>query len=278
MRPRHTAAVPELPEVETIRRQIEPDLAGRRVLDAWAFASPKFDEAPAAVGATFTGVRRRGKYLLADLDLDGRPHELVVHLGMTGRLGVAPPSDADGPHLRAAWSLDDGRRLTFTDVRRFGRIAVVPAGEHAALPTLAALGPEPFDEAFSPDGLRRSVNAGRRAVKTQLLSQRLVAGVGNIYADEALWRAGVHPAARRLTRARAAALRDAVRGALADGLDHGGTTLRDYRDALGGEGSHQHSLDCYGRAGSPCRRCGVELRRTVVAARGTTFCPVCQTR
>ncbi len=270
--------MPELPEVETIRRQIEGELVGRRVVEAWAFPSAKFDQAPAAVGATVTAVRRRGKYLLADLDLDGRPHELVVHLGMTGRLAVVADDLADGPHLRAAWSLDDDRRMTFTDVRRFGRIAVVEAGDHAGLPTLAALGPEPFDDAFTPEELRRGVNASRRAVKTQLLSQRLVAGVGNIYADEALWRAGVHPGARRLTRAGAIALRDAVRGALADGLDHGGTTLRDYRDALGGEGSHQHALDCYGRGGEPCSRCGTALRRTVVDARSTTFCPACQRR
>ena len=278
--------MPELPEVETIRRQLGPELVGRRVVEAWAFPSAKFDEAPAATGATVTGLRRRGKYLLADLLHDGDHLELVVHLGMTGRLaidagdpvagGVSGPGS--GPHLRAAWLLDDGRRLSFTDVRRFGRIAVVTAGAHERLPTLAALGPEPFDDAFTPDALRTAVNRGRRHVKTHLLSQRVVAGVGNIYADESLWRAGVHPCARRLTRAGAQALRDAIRDVLDEGIEHGGTTLRDYRDALGGEGSHQHALDCYGRAGQPCRRCGVALRRTVVDARTTTFCPRCQCR
>jgi formamidopyrimidine-DNA glycosylase len=285
--------MPELPEVETIRRQLAPGLLGREVVGAWAFPSPKFDEAPAAIGATVTGLRRRGKYLLADLERDGRAEELIVHLGMTGRLAIdggAVPGDIDGgavpgdshggdePHLRAAWLLDDGRRLSFTDVRRFGRVAVVEAGDHDRLPTLAALGPEPFDESFTPESLRRAVNGAHRHVKTHLLSQRVVAGVGNIYADESLWRSGVHPCARRLTRTRAAALRDAVRATLAEGIAHGGTTLRDYRDALGGEGSHQDALDCYGRAGEPCSRCGVLLRHTVVDARSTTFCPSCQRR
>jgi formamidopyrimidine-DNA glycosylase len=274
--------VPELPEVETIRRQLGPDLEGRRIAEAWAFPSAKFDEAPAAVGATVGPLGRRGKYLLAPLDRDGRPHELVVHLGMTGRLAIdrreLVASDGSEPHLRAAWRLDDGRRLTFVDVRRFGRIAVVASGDHDRLPTLAALGPEPFDDAFTPDALRDAVNRSRRHVKTHLLSQRVVAGVGNIYADEALWRAGVHPCSRRLTRADADRLRDAVRDVLAEGIDDGGTTLRDYRDALGGEGAHQHALDCYGRAGEPCPRCGTTLRRCVVDARTTTFCPACQTR
>jgi formamidopyrimidine-DNA glycosylase len=110
------------------------------------------------------------------------------------------------------------------------------------------------------------------------VDQSFVVGIGNIYADEALWRAGVHPRSRRLTRTGAIALRDAIRAALAEGIAHGGTTLRDYRDALGGSGSHQHALDCYGRAGEPCSRCATELRRTVVDARSTTFCPTCQKR
>ena len=283
--------VPELPEVETIRRQLAPKLEGRTVETAWSFPSPKFDDAPAAVGRTIDAVRRRGKYLLIGL-VDGAVHptgsdpatsELVVHLGMTGRLGITPPgaiddSGADDPHLRSSWTLDDGAILTFHDVRRFGRVAVVPAGDHSRLPTLSSLGPEPDDEAFDPDHLRGAVNRGRRAVKTVLLSQRVVAGVGNIYADEALWRAGVDPRARHLTRAAAARLRDAIRDVLSEGVDNGGTTLRDYVDADGSPGRNQHRLDCYGRAGRPCHRCGTELRGTVVDARSTSWCPDCQRR
>jgi formamidopyrimidine-DNA glycosylase len=286
--------VPELPEVETIRRQLDPLLAGSVIVDAWAFPSPKFDDAPLAVGARVEGVRRRGKYLLVGLDHDGEPHELVVHLGMTGRLAV---DGADSPvqrgtvssweesvfvprtdHLRARWLLHDGRTLWFDDVRRFGRIAVVRAGEHASLPTLAALGPEPFDEAFTPEHLRSRVHASDRAIKTQLLSQRVVAGVGNIYADEALWRAQVHPASKRITRASAVLLRDSIRDVLEEGIRNGGTTLRNYRDAEGGSGSHQRHLDCYGRSGEPCARCGAVLRHGVLDARSTTWCPRCQRR
>jgi len=275
--------VPELPEVETIRRQLVDRLTDRQILDAWGFASPKFSTAPVAVGATITDVTRRGKYLLLPLRRDGAPptQELIVHLGMTGRLAVTDRSIDhldDEPHLRAWWSLGDGSALTFHDVRRFGRIAVVDRGDHRALPTLAALGPEPDSEEFTAEHLRRRVNSGSRRIKTVLLSQRVVAGVGNIYADEALWRAGVDPRARRLTRAAADRLRDAIRDVLSEGVDNGGTTLRDYVDADGSPGRNQHRLDCYGRAGRPCNRCGTELRGAVVDARSTSWCPDCQRR
>jgi formamidopyrimidine-DNA glycosylase len=315
----HFPIVPELPEVETIRRQLRPHLRGARVVDAWSFPSAKFDDAPRAVGGRVTDVERRGKYLLIGLDLpdltpepapvrteepDGRTAELIVHLGMTGRLSVGGESNeghatipsgrragvsADWPtatlhppatdqHLRARWWFEDGRSLRFDDVRRFGRVAVVPAGDHRRLPTLDALGPEPFDDEFDPGHLRREVNRSRRALKTQLLGQRVVAGVGNIYADEALWTAGIHPASRRLTLAAAAHLHAALREVLTRGIENGGTTLRDYRDASGGAGHNQHHLECYGRAGAPCRRCGATLLHTVIDARSTTFCGTCQRR
>jgi formamidopyrimidine-DNA glycosylase len=272
--------VPELPEVETIRAQLDPLLRGSVVIDGWAFPSAKFADAPLAVGARLGGVRRRGKYLLVDLDDGADARELVLHLGMTGRLSVRDAADAaePGPHLRARWQLEDGRTFLFDDIRRFGRIAVVDAGDHAALPTLAALGPEPFDEAFTPERLRTMVNRSSRAVKTQLLSQRVVAGVGNIYADEALWRAQVHPGARRITRAQAERLRDAVVQVLTEAVANGGTTLRDYRNVRGTYGSNQHNLDCYGQAGLPCVRCGEPLHRVVVDARSTTYCRSCQRR
>lgn len=276
----HTPAMPELPEVETIRRQLEPSLVGASVVESWAFPSAKFDDASAAIGSTVQKVSRRGKYLLIAISDGSTDAELVLHLGMTGRLAVVPlqahEAEAAHPHLRAWWALDDGRVLTFHDARRFGRIAVVAPGDYASMPTLAALGPEPTDTEFTAESLRSSINAGRRRVKTALLSQRPVAGVGNIYADEALWRAGVDPRARRLTKTGAARLRDSIRDVLQEGIDHGGTTLRDYVDADGAAGEHQHSLDCYGRAGEPCRRCGATMSAAVLDGRSTTWCRRCQ--
>ena len=266
--------MPELPEVETVRRGLEPVLVGRRFLDSGAHPSAKFNAAPGVIGRTVRSVDRRGKYLLVGLD-DGR--RLVVHLGMTGQFRVRTEPGAEDPHVRAWWLLDDGRTLEFRDVRRFGRIAIV-GDDLSGLPTLAALGPEPFDPAFDADDLWRGVNRSQIRVKTQLLGQRLVAGVGNIYADEALWRARVHPASRRITRPAAHRLHDAIIDVLAEGIEHGGTTLRDYRTVEGGEGSNQHRLDCYGQAGQPCTRCGTVLQRSIVDARGTTHCPRCQRR
>jgi formamidopyrimidine-DNA glycosylase len=265
--------MPELPEVETVRRGLEPLVRGRRFTEAWGHPSPKFAEAPAAVGSTVAAVDRRGKYLLLRLHDD---RSLVVHLGMTGQLRLRREAAPD-PYVRAWWGLDDGQTLELRDVRRFGRIAVV-GDDLSALPTLAALGPEPFDPAFTPASLWAGLRASRARVKTQLLGQRVVAGVGNIYADEALWRAGVHPGARTISRPAAARLHHALVEVLAEGIDHGGTTLRDYRTVEGGTGENQHRLECYGRAGLPCVRCGTVLRRSVLDGRGTTHCPTCQRR
>jgi formamidopyrimidine-DNA glycosylase len=272
---RHTGDVPELPEVETVRRGLEPVVAGRRVVEAWGHPSGKFCSAPLAAGPTIDDVRRRGKYLLFGLD-DGR--ELIVHLGMTGRLRLRGPGDEGDPYVRAWWRLDDGEVLEVRDVRRFGRLAVVEAGDHTAMPTLAKQGPEPWDPVLDDGGLWRNLRRSRARVKTQLLSQRPIAGVGNIYADEGLWLAGVHPSRRTVTRRQADALLAGLREALELGLANGGTTLRDYR-AVGGEaGRNRAALRCYGRAGEPCERCGTPLRRSVVDARSTTSCPACQLR
>ena len=265
--------MPELPEVETVRRQLAPLVTGRSITEAWGHPSPKFASAPQAAGARVEAVGRRGKYLLLALDDD---RELVVHLGMTGVLRLRP-GDLD-PYVRAWWALDDGRVLELRDVRRFGRIGVVPVGEYASLPTLAVQGPEPWDEALDDGGLWKRTRRSRARIKTQLLSQRPLAGVGNIYADEALWRAGIHPARRTITRKEADRLLAELRLVLEQGIANGGTTLRDYRSPDGEPGRNQLELGCYGRAGEPCARCGTELRRTVIDARGTTFCPTCQPR
>lgn len=271
--------MPELPEVETIRRQLAPVVEGKRIIDAWAFPSTKFTAAVETPGATLGKVGRRGKYLVAPLDDD---RELIVHLGMTGRLQISPPAEAtpadDDRYVRAWWQLDDDSFLSLRDVRRFGRIAVVPAGDYHDLPTLDHLGPEPFSDDFTPKSLYAAVAASSRHLKTQLISQRAVAGVGNIYADEALWRACINPGVTRLSLGRATVLHAAVRGALADAIGNDGTTFRDYRAANGEPGRNQRHLDCYGRAGLPCNRCGTVLRRRVLDARSTTWCPHCQRR
>lgn len=263
--------MPELPEVETIRTALEPRLIGRRLTSPSAFDSPKFTPALELDDVAVTAVRRRAKYLLIDVD-DGR--QLVIHLGMTGTLHLG--ATVEDPYVRASWAVDGDETFTFRDVRRFGRLRVVPRDDHSSIPTLATAGPEPFDPAFDAAHLHGALAASRRHVKTQLLSQRPVAGLGNIYADEALWLAGVNPAARRVTRTQAAALAEAIIETLEAGIVHGGTTLRDYRSLGGVRGSNQHHLHAYGRAGQPCDRCGSTMRRRSLDARTTTWCPSCQ--
>jgi formamidopyrimidine-DNA glycosylase len=272
--------VPELPEVESVRRQLAPELTGRTVVDVWWDPHPqqRFSDVGLLAGRRIEAVTRRGKYLLCPLDagVDG-PLELVLHLGMTGSFRIVGRDAAEDAHLRARAELDDGRSLRFRDPRRFGRVSVVPAGRYAGrVPTLVTLGPEPlsdeFDVARFADGLART----RAPVKAALLGQRLVAGVGNIYADEALWRARIHPTSRHVGPARAGRLHGIIREVLAAAIEREGTTFRDYQMVNGESGRYADFLDVYGRAGLPCPRCGTTLRGTVVAQRGTTYCPRCQ--
>jgi formamidopyrimidine-DNA glycosylase len=268
--------VPELPEVETVRRQLAPWLTGRLILGARrvdAPDGPKYRGLTRAVGQRIERVDRLGKFIV--MPLSGGD-ELVVHLGMTGVVSADRPAD----HVRVALELDgsEPRTLHFRDPRRFGRFVVLAPGERHHLPTLAAIGPEPLSDAFDLEGFAQALATRRAGVKAVLLSQRVVAGVGNIYADEALWRARVHPEAPcyRLARNRVAALHRAIREVLAAGLDDGGTTLRDYRGVDGAKGSHQDALAAYGREGEPCLKCGKPLERIVVGQRGTSYCPRCQ--
>ncbi|HEX2027307.1 MAG TPA: bifunctional DNA-formamidopyrimidine glycosylase/DNA-(apurinic or apyrimidinic site) lyase [Nitriliruptorales bacterium] len=263
--------MPELPEVESIRRQLEPELIGRRVTSLDHEPQRRFLDLHLLVGRSILGVGRRGKYLLCPLD---QHRELVVHLGMTGSLRFAAAED----HTRARLQLDDGRTLIYRDPRRFGRLAVVAAGDHSAIPTLARLGPEPLTDGFDRDRFAAALAATRAPVKAALLAQRLVAGIGNIYADEALWTARIHPGSRRVGRGRARELHRAIREVLTQAVEREGTTFRDYRMVNGQSGRNADFLQAYGRAGSPCRRCGAPLRRVVIAQRGTTYCPACQRR
>ena len=267
--------MPELPEVESVRRQLAPVLAGRRVVTVWHDVQQRFLDLDRLTGRTVTGVGRRGKFLLCPLDSG---LELVMHLGMTGVLRVGL-GDADPvTHVRARLGLHDGSTLHFRDVRRFGRLAVVDAGSYERIPTLAKLGPEPLSDDFDPARFARELAATRAPVKPWLLSQRPVAGVGNIYADEAHWLAGIHPASRRVGRERATALHAAIRRVLADAIEREGTTFRDYRMVNGESGRNADFLVAYGQSGRPCPRCSTPMRKIVLGGRGTTFCPTCQRR
>jgi formamidopyrimidine-DNA glycosylase len=267
--------MPELPEVETIRRQLAPWLTGRRIRFARrvdAPAGPKYDGLERAAGQRIEAVGRRGKFLLCPLS---GGDELVVHLGMSGALRCDQPSG----HLRVEVGLDGAppRRLYFEDPRRFGRFLVVHAGDYRALPTLARMGREPFDEALDAAAFHGALDTPT-PIKTHLLSQRPVAGLGNIYVDEALWRVRLHPSrpSRSLRRPQAAALLAAIRAVLGEALAMHGTTLRNYRRVDGGRGSFASELAVYGRTAEPCLRCGSAIARIVLGARGTHFCPRCQ--
>ena len=274
--------MPELPEVETVRRRLEPELVGRR-LERVDIRDPRltrpFD--PAGVAAELEGelvaaLDRRGKYLVFRFE-SGRV--LLVHLRMTGQLlhanGDSLP--AEDAHRRAVVRLDDGSDVIYRDVRRFGTWLLVEPGELG--PYLDdRVGHEPLARAFTPKRLGE-VLVGRRApVKAVLLDQRRLAGVGNIYADEALWRAGIHPRrpAGELADAEIAALHRSVRAALRAGIARHGATLSNYRQPDGASGRMQEEFKVYGRGGEPCDRCGTPIEKTRVAGRGTWYCPSCQ--
>ena len=273
--------MPELPEVETIRAQLQPELVGRRieeleVLDErWSRPVAPERLAAAVSGRSIEGLDRRGKYLLLRLDCG---ETLIMHLRMTGNL-LLVDGEGSQAYLRARFRLDDGRELHFTDPRRFGEafLLAAPALEERFR---RSLGIEPLSEQFTVEALARMA-AGRRApLKSFLLDQAGVAGVGNIYADEALFRARLHPLspAGSMRAEHVAALRDGVIAALRAGLDGGGASIDDYRDARGERGQMQDEFLVHTREGEPCPRCGESIRRIVVAGRSTYYCPGCQVR
>ena len=273
--------MPELPEVETIARQLRPLLLGRTFVRFWTDAPALVTRpSPAEMAARLPGRRiaaltRRGKYLLLPLDREGAPADtLILHLGMTGQLTVAPADAPADRHLHARFDLDDGRQLRFRDVRKFGRIALVddPAS------VVGHLGPEPLDDAFTPADFRRRIRRRRGRLKPLLLDQRFLAGVGNLYADEALFLAGLDPRrpASSLTDEEIARLYHSLRHVLRRGIENEGASLSDYRKPDGSPGRVQESLQVYGRAGAPCPRCGTPIQRLRLAGRSAHFCPRCQ--
>ncbi len=273
--------MPELPEVETVRRRLAPVLEGATIERA-EIVDPRLTRpvAPAIVadrlvGDTVATLDRRGKYLLWRL-ASGRT--LVVHLRMTGSFRHAPAGELPpDTHRRATVRLDTGAEVAYRDVRRFGTWELLDEG-HLRPYLDARRGPEPRAPSFPAARLARSAEGRRTPVKAFLLDQRRLAGIGNIYADEALWRARIHPLrpAGELDADEIARLHRAVRAALRRGVELQGSTLRDYVTPDGDGGGMQHEFHVYGRLGEPCDRCGRPIARIVVGGRGTWFCPRCQ--
>ena len=298
--------MPELPEVETVRRQLEPEVVGRRIERAEILDERLTrPEAPDPIarrleGRTIESVRRRGKYLL--LGLEGEL-TLALHLRMTGNLLLRASDDGDGPvadlmegarlggprlyeshpelrHLRARFELDDGRELLFTDIRRFGQAVLLQGEEETDAYLAARLGMEPLSEELTPETLHRLASERKAPLKSFLLTQSGIAGIGNIYADEALWRAELHPLspAGSMKPEHCERLVDGIVEALEFALLHRGSSIDDYRDAWGEKGGMQDEFLVHTREGEACRRCDGEIRRIVVGGRSTYFCPGCQQR
>jgi formamidopyrimidine-DNA glycosylase len=270
--------VPELPEVETTRRGIARFVRGRRIRALKMYERrlrwPIAAGLPARVaGQRIVSTGRRGKYLLLNLESGA----LIMHLGMSGNLRVVPADSPRVAHDHFDLVLDSGRALRFNDPRRFGSLLYV-RGDPLAHPLLAGLGPEPLARGFDADYLWRITRGRRVALKQLLMNSRLVVGVGNIYANEALFRARILPRrpARSLTRPEAARLVRAVRAVLKSAIRAGGTTLRDYLRADGSPGYFRQRLYVYERAGLPCRRCGAKVRAVTQGQRSTYYCPACQ--
>ena len=271
--------MPELPEIEVLRRSLAPRLAGRRIVAVDVLRPDLREEiAPGVaktVGRVFGPPGRRGKYLL--LPTDGETL-LAVHLGMSGRLTIVPPEEPVAVHEHLAWRLEGGDRLRFVDPRRFGLVLALPREGWSQDRHFAHLGLEPLADEWSGAALASRVSGRRGPVKGFLMDGRAVVGVGNIYASESLFRAGVHPTrpVDRISAGSWARLAVAVRETLEEAITHGGTTLRDFVDGGGLEGANRGHLLVYDREGEPCPRCGRSIRRRVQAGRSTFYCPACQ--
>ena len=282
--------MPELPEVETVRRGLEPSMAGVRITQAdvnrpdlrWPFPERMAER---LTGARVERLRRRSKYILADLDTE---ETLLIHLGMSGRMTVSGDPlgqfvhdhPAQEKHDHVVFHMENGARVTFNDPRRFGAMDMMATGEEAAHPLLAKLGPEPLGNAFSEDHLIAKLKGKNTPIKSALLDQHVVAGLGNIYVCEVLFRAGIHPARKvsRISDTRIAALVPIIREVLLEAIEAGGSSLKDFRQADGELGYFQHNFRVYGREGHPCVApdCASVVKRITQSGRSSFFCPSCQ--
>jgi formamidopyrimidine-DNA glycosylase len=270
--------MPELPEVETVRRGLALRMSGRRIVQAELRRPDLRRPFPPDLGQLLDGARigaltRRGKYLLIELDDSGL---LLLHLGMSGRITTGAADAPHEPHDHVVLTLDDGTVVRFNDPRRFGLLDYIPRGQERAHPLLAGLGPEPLEPGFDGGYLNRALSGKMTPIKSALLDQRIIAGLGNIYACEALYRARVSP--RRLAASvvgiRAERLAGAIREVLAEAIEAGGSSLRDYVQANGELGYFQHRWAVYGKEGEPCPGCNCAegVRRITQAGRSTFFC------
>jgi formamidopyrimidine-DNA glycosylase len=278
--------MPEMPEVETIRRSLEIAMVGRRITAARTHRADLRRPFPPELAARIKGRRiealdRRAKYLVVVLDggLD-----LLIHLGMSGRILIGKAEGKPGKHEHFSIDLDDGHRVSLFDPRRFGIVDLVPAADLADHPLLRALGPEPLAPAFAGPALAAALKGRNTTIKAALMDQRRVAGLGNIYVCEALYRARLSPKRQASTiadrhgkpAARAEALVDAIKTVLNDAIKAGGSSLRDHRRADGSLGDFQHNFQVYDREGQPCPSCKGKVKRIVQGGRSTFYCPSCQ--
>jgi len=270
--------MPELPEVETVVRGLREPLVGRRIISVW-YEREKVIQIPSAeqfsariVGQTVKAIKRRAKYILIELDHD----ILAVHLKMTGRLFVAAPENQppEDRWIRLRLGLDNGEELCFSDARRFGRVYLASTVDEIT----PILGPEPLEDAFTPAILAQQLQGRSKVIKALLLDQSFVAGVGNIYADEALHRAGIHPqrTSDSLTPAEVERLYGTIRAVLNEGIEYQGASINWYRKPDGTRGESQDHFYVYDREGEPCLTCGTPIVKIRVAQRGTHYCPQCQ--
>lgn len=273
--------MPEMPEVETIRRTLADRVTGRRIKEVTISLTrlikwPSAAEFQAIItGKKIERLARRGKYLIFHLE-DGLV--VVVHLRMTGRLYYVTPGQPHDKFTYIIFQLDNGDALIYADTRTLGTLYAMPETELWRITGLASMGPEPLSAEFTSEYLHTMLKGRQATIKAILLNQKLIGGLGNIYVDESLAIAGINPErpASSLEYDEAERLYHAVNKVIADGIAHGGTTFRDYRDGTGKSGSHQHHLLVYGRKEEPCQRCGTPIARKEVAGRGTHYCPNCQ--
>jgi formamidopyrimidine-DNA glycosylase len=272
--------MPELPEVETVANGVHARIHGQTIRSVWTSNKPQtFKSSPDEIAEVLTGsrverVHRVGKTIVLDLIRNKKPAQFLVHLGMTGRLLVSDPDTPVPPHTHAILSLSSGRELRFVDARRFGRLSVMAA----ATPETKYAGPGSEPLTIELDDFIALFRNRKTPIKAALLNQSLLHGVGNIYADESLFHAGIRPTrhAGRLTRTELACLRDALRKVLTEAIKLGGSSVSDYVDADGVAGFFQLHHHVYSRTGQPCRICKTPIKRIVLGGRSTHFCPTCQ--